>query len=69
MNRKDSQNIDVNTTAEGFQYHRGSALSIFRSDRGEDIAALVCACLIALGVYAHVNHGFGFAVLRRLVGL
>jgi hypothetical protein len=69
MNRQDSQNIDTHTTETGFRYHRGSALSIFRSDRREDIAALICACLIALGVYAHVNYGWGFATLRALVGL
>ena len=33
------------------EYERGSALSIFSSDRMEDIAALVCALLIALAVY------------------
>ena len=69
MNRQDSQNIDIHTTETGFQYHRGSALSIFKSDRREDIMALICACLIALGVYANVNHGWGFAQLRSLVGL
>lgn len=69
MDRHDGQRIDVHTTETGFQYHRGSALSIFKSDRREDIAALVCACLIALGVYANVNYGWGFATLRKLVGL
>lgn len=64
-----SQDIDIRTTEAGFRYHRGSALSIFRSDRREDIAALICACLIALGVYAHVNYGWGFSSLRALVGL
>lgn len=64
-----SQNIDIRTTETGFQYHRGSALSIFKSDRREDIAALICACLIAFGVYAHVNYGWGFASLRAIVGL
>lgn len=33
------------------QFDRGSELSIFSSDRMEDIAALVCAMLIALAVY------------------
>lgn len=33
------------------QFERGSPLSIFSSDRVEDIAALVCALLIALVVY------------------
>ena len=69
MDRQDSQNIDIHTTETGFQYHRGSALSIFKSDRREDVMALICACLIALGVYANVNYGWGFAQLRALVGL
>lgn len=59
MDRKTSQGIDIHTTETGFQYHRGSALSVFKSDRREDLIALVCACLIALGVWAHVNHGWG----------
>jgi len=59
MDRKDSQGVDVHTTESGFKYHRGSALSIFKSDRREDIVALICACLIALGVWAHVNYGIG----------
>ncbi len=33
------------------EFERGSALTIFSSDRMEDIAALVCALLIALVVY------------------
>lgn len=33
------------------QYDRGSALSIFSSDRMEDVMALICALLIALLVY------------------
>ena len=33
------------------KYDRGSALSIFSSDRMEDIMALICALLIALLVY------------------
>lgn len=59
MNRKTSQGIDIHTTESGFEYHRGSALSIFKSDRREDLMALVFACLIALGVWAHVNLGWG----------
>lgn len=47
----DSQDIDVQETEEGFRYHRGSALSIFESDRREDMVALVLALAIALGVY------------------
>ena len=46
----DSQNIDVQEV-DGFRFHRGSALSIFESDRREDIVALILALLIALGVY------------------
>jgi hypothetical protein len=51
MTDKKSQNIDLQTTESGFKYHRGSALSIFRSDRYEDFVALACALLIALAVY------------------
>jgi hypothetical protein len=59
MNRKTSQGIDIHTTESGFEYHRGSALSIFKSDRREDLMALIFACLIALGVLAHVDLGWG----------
>lgn len=69
MDRQESQKIDVHTTETGFQYHRGSALSIFKSDRREDVAALVFASLIALGAYLHVNHGWGLAQLKSLIGL
>jgi len=47
---KKSQDIDIQEEG-GFRYHRGSALSIFGSDRREDIVALVLALLIAIGVY------------------
>jgi len=50
-----SQDIDVHTTETGFKYHRGSALSIFKTDRREDLMALLFAALIALGVYVFVN--------------
>jgi hypothetical protein len=33
------------------KFDRGSALSIFGSDRKEDLMALVCALVIAFGVY------------------
>jgi hypothetical protein len=33
------------------QFDRGSALSIFSSDRKEDLIALVFALIIAFGVY------------------
>jgi hypothetical protein len=46
----DSQDIDLQEEA-GAKFHRGSALSIFHSDRAEDLIALLCAMLIALGVY------------------
>ncbi len=50
-NNGDSQDIDIHETEEGFRYHRGSALSIFASDRYEDLVALAFALAIALGVY------------------
>ncbi len=46
----DSQDIDLQEEA-GARFHRGSALSIFSSDRHEDYIALTFALLIALGVY------------------
>ncbi len=48
--KNDSQDIDLQEEA-GAKFHRGSALSIFHSDRAEDFIALVCALAIALGVY------------------
>ncbi len=54
MTSKDSQNIDLQEEA-GAKFHRGSALSIFASDRREDFMALLFAMLIALGVYILVN--------------
>jgi hypothetical protein len=50
-----SQDIDVHTTETGFKYHRGSALTIFKSDRREDLMALVFAALIAFGVLIFIN--------------
>ena len=47
---KKSQDIDLKRP-NGFKYHRGSALSIFKTDRYEDFIALACALVIALGVY------------------
>ena len=38
-------------TEEKPKYDRGSALSIFGSDRREDFMALVFALIIAFGVY------------------
>jgi hypothetical protein len=51
--KHDSQDIDLQEEA-GAKFHRGSALSIFHSDRAEDFIALLCAMLIALGVYIMV---------------
>jgi hypothetical protein len=45
-----SQDIDLQQEA-GAKFHRGSALSIFQSDRREDWMALLCATLIVLGVF------------------
>jgi hypothetical protein len=50
----DSQDIDLQTEA-GATFHRGSALSIFQTDRREDFMALLCALLIALGVYVLIG--------------
>lgn len=35
--------------AESPKFDRGTLLSIFKSDRAEDLVALVCALLIVLG--------------------
>ncbi|NQU57258.1 MAG: hypothetical protein HQ513_08480 [Rhodospirillales bacterium] len=50
----DSQDIDLQEEA-GAKFHRGSALSIFKSDRLEDFIALILAMAIALGVYILVK--------------
>ena len=50
MSNHDSQDIDLQEEA-GAKFHRGSALSIFGSDRREDFIALACSLLIAMGVY------------------
>ena len=50
MSGHDSQDIDLQEEA-GARFHRGSALSIFHSDRREDFMALFFAMLIALVVY------------------
>lgn len=48
----DSKSQDIDLQEEGgAKFHRGSALSIFTSDRREDFVALLLALLIALGVY------------------
>ncbi len=50
MSDSHSQDIDLQKEADA-KFHRGSALSIFVSDRREDLVALSLALLIALGVY------------------
>ncbi len=50
MSDHNSQDIDLQEEA-GAKFHRGSALSIFASDRREDFIALLCSLAIALGVY------------------
>ena len=50
MTDKESQDIDIREK-DGFRYHRGSALSIFGSDRREDLIALLVSLFIAIGVY------------------
>ena len=54
MTDQRSQDIDLQQEA-GAKFHRGSALSIFSSDRREDLMALALALLIALGVYVFVG--------------
>jgi hypothetical protein len=47
---EESKNIEKKT-----KFHRGTALTIFKSDRYEDLIALVLSLLIALGVYFFVK--------------
>ncbi len=54
MTDQKSQDIDLQEEA-GAKFHRGSALSIFASDRREDFVALALSMLIALGVYLFIN--------------
>ncbi len=54
MTDERSQNIDLQKEA-GATFHRGSALSIFTSDRREDLIALGLALVIALAVYVFVG--------------
>lgn len=54
----DSQDIDLQEERVGdkaVRFHRGSALTIFSSDRREDWMALALSLLIALGVYVFVG--------------
>ncbi len=53
MSTDTKQGIDIRQEG-GLKFHRGSALSIFGSDRREDIIALVLSLLIALYVYVFV---------------
>ncbi|MBZ0138607.1 MAG: hypothetical protein K8H87_02395 [Pseudorhodoplanes sp.] len=52
---KKSQDIDLQTTQNGFKYHRGSALSIFKTDRYEDFVALFLALAITFAVFIFVK--------------
>ncbi|HJP22554.1 MAG TPA: hypothetical protein QF861_13455 [Alphaproteobacteria bacterium] len=54
MSEHDSQDIDLQEEA-GARSHRGSALSIFMSDRHEDFIALIFALAVAFGVYILVE--------------
>lgn len=45
-----SQDLDQQEES-GARFNRGSALSIFHTDRSEDFIALICAMVIAAGVY------------------
>lgn len=53
MKDRRSQDIDLRQES-GLKFHRGSALSIFSSDRREDLIALCCALAIALAVYVGI---------------
>jgi hypothetical protein len=54
MSEPKSQDIDLQEEGP-LKFHRGSALTIFGTDRREDLAALVLAFLIAIGVYLFVG--------------
>jgi hypothetical protein len=54
MTQKRSDDIDLRKEG-GLTFHRGSALSLFASDRREDIVALALALLIALAVYVFIG--------------
>ncbi len=51
MSENDSQKQQASETT----FQRGSPLSIFSSDRREDLMALAIALAIALGVYVFVG--------------
>lgn len=53
MSENDSQNTDQQ--ASGTTFERGSPLSVFSSDRREDLMALAIALAIALGVYVLIG--------------
>jgi hypothetical protein len=46
---------DTQKTQDKPKFNRGSTLTIFKSDRHEDLMALVFSLLIALGVYFFVD--------------
>ena len=46
---------ETKNTQDKPKFNRGSALTIFKSDRHEDLMALVFSLLIALGVYFFVD--------------
>ncbi len=50
---QDSQDSGPDHGAEEAGFHRGSALSLFQSDRVEDLLALGFAMAIALYVYVN----------------
>jgi hypothetical protein len=54
MSDPKSQDIDLQDDGQ-LKFHRGSALTIFGTDRREDFAALLLSMLIALGVYLFVG--------------
>jgi hypothetical protein len=54
MSENDSQNTDGRQEGAA-TFQRGSPLSVFSSDRREDLMALAIALVIALGVYVLVG--------------
>lgn len=54
MTIKNSQDIDLQKEGK-LKFHRGSALTIFTSDRTEDLVALIFSMAIAFGVYLFVG--------------
>ncbi len=54
MSENDNQNTDPQRDAEE-AFERGSPLSIFSSDRREDLIALTFALMVAVGVYVIIG--------------